>query len=297
MRKSYSIEKSQKRTPFMIGASIVIGIYCLTLVVALGWAMFSSFKYNWDFKTDKFGWPKHGMTIENFITVLTSFQKDVTLADGSQGSVDMLGMFFYSLVYGVGVSFIGNLSRSMCAYVAAKYRHLRWPLFIHTLVLVLMTIAFPGNLAVTIKFYKMMNLYDNLFLCIFTSFGFTGANFLYFYAAYRGVSDEYREAASIDGANQWTIMFRIMMPMVKNIFIALFVLDFIAHWNDYTPSLVWLPRYPMVAYGLYHFKNNDYPNAVEMFACVSVVIIPTLTIFIVFKDKIVSNLSIGGLKG
>ena len=92
MKRVNSIEKAQKRSPFMIGATIVIGLYCLTLVVALGWAMFSSFKYNWDFKTDKFGWPTHGITLENYVTVLTSFQMDVTLASGSTGSVDMLGM-------------------------------------------------------------------------------------------------------------------------------------------------------------------------------------------------------------
>lgn len=293
------IEKAQRRSPFMIIASIVIGAYCLTLVLSLAWAIFSAFKSDWDYSADKFGWPASGLTFDNFITVFTEFTKDVTLADRSTRPVGMIEMFANSLIYGVGVSLIANLSRSMCAYVASKYRHLGWPRFLHTLVIILMTISFPGNLAVTIKFYNMTHLYNNMFLCIVMSFSFTGANFLYFYAAYQGVSNEYAEAAQIDGANQFTIMVQIMMPMIKNIFIALFMLDFIAHWNDYTPSLVYLPRYPMVAYGLYHFKSTlrPVPTTVELFASISVVVLPTLLLFIIFKDKIVSNLSIGGLKG
>jgi len=88
--------------------------------------------------------------------------------------------------------------------------------------------------------------------------------------------------------------------MVKNIFIALFMLDFIASWNDYSVSLVYLPSYPMVAYGLYVY-NMDTGNASSgvplKLAGSALVILPTLTIFIVFRNKIVSNLSIGGLKG
>lgn len=292
MKTTNSIEKAQRRSPFMIVATVIIGAYCLTLVFALAWAIFSAFKYNWDFNNDKFGWPENGFTFENFVKIFTTLSVSVDTR-----AVSILEMFAYSLIYGVGVSFVANFSRSMCAYVAVKYRHLGWTKILHTLVIILMTIAFPGNLAVTIKFYRMTNLYNNLFGCILMSFSFTGANFLYFYAAYQGVSNEYAEAAQIDGANQFTVMLQIIMPMIKNIFIALFMLDFIAHWNDYTPSMVYLPRYPMVAYGLYRFKNVERPNAVEIFASVSVIVLPTLALFIIFKDKIVSNLSIGGLKG
>ena len=187
----------------------------------------------------------------------------------------------------------------MCAYVVARYSHLKWTRAIHVLVIVLLTVAFPGNIAVTIAFYKMMHLYNNLFMCILVSaLSFGGPHFLYLYAAYSSLSREYAESAQIDGANQFTIMFRIMMPMVKNIFIAVFILEFIGHWNDYNPSLLYLPNYPMLTYALYRFQHSiPQPDIPVRLAASTIVMIPTLILFVVFRNQIMSNLSIGGLKG
>ena len=218
--------------------------------------------------------------------------------DGSVKSIGLLAMLFYSIIYSVGVSLVSNVSRSMCAYVCARYSHLKLTKFVYGLVIVLMTISFPSNLAVTIKFFKLVGIYDNLFMTIITSITFGGGHFLYFYAAYVGLSKEYSEAASIDGANQFQVMFKVMMPMCKNIFIALFMLEFIAHWNDYTPNVVFLRSYPMLAYALYHFRlKTPQPSIPLQLSSSTLVIIPTLAIFIAFKDKIMSNLTIGGLKG
>ena len=127
---------------------------------------------------------------------------------------------------------------------------------------------------------------------------FSGPHFLYLYAAYSSLSKEYAESAEIDGANQAVIMFKIMMPMVKNIFIAVFILEFIGHWNDYNPSLLYLPNYPMLTYGLYRFQHhNPQPDIPIRLAASTLVMLPTLILFVIFRNHIMSNLSIGGLKG
>lgn len=297
MKKYTKLENKQRTTPFLIVASVIICIYCVSLILPLVWVIFSCFKFNPDFIKNPFGLPKFGFTWTNF-GAISKIGVQLTSAEGIR-IVGVAEMFLYSIIYAVGVSFVANFSRCVCAYIAAKYRHLRWPVFLHAFVVFLMTFSFPSNLAVTIKFYKMMRMYDNLAMCLITSVAFGGANFLYFYAAFVGVSNEYAEAASLDGAGRFTIMFRIIMPMIKNIFIALFMLEFITHWNDYNPSLIFLPSYPMLAYGLWRFQYQKTPSipVLQQMATTVVVIVPTLTVFILFKDKIVSNLAIGGLKG
>lgn len=298
MKRLSKLERNKKLTPFAITATILLTLYSFLLIFPLLWAVFSSLKLQIDFINTVFAWPKFGFQWGNWIKAFVEIEVPVLSSSGSR-NVQLYEMFFYSLVYAVSTGLIGVFSRSACAYVAAKYKHLKWTAFVHTLVIILMIVSFPSNLAVSIKFYKITGLYNNFIMCCVMSFGFTGANFLYFYAAYCGVSSEYAEAAEIDGANQLTIMLKIMMPMVKNIFIALFMLDFIAVWNNYQTSLVYLPRYPMVAYGLYIYQNATGGSSgvpLKLAGC-ALVIIPTLTIFIIFRNKIVSNLSIGGLKG
>lgn len=302
MKKKSILEKNKKLTPFAILATIFLTLYSLALVLPLFWAVFSSLKLQIDFIDTVFAWPKYGFKWENWVKAFTNISITVPSASSRVGTrkVQLLEMFLYSLVYSVCTGFIGVFSRSACAYVVAKYKHLRWTGLVHSLVIILMIISFPSNLAISIKFSKLVGLYNNFLGRCLMSFGFTGTSFLYFYAAYCGLSREYAEAAEIDGASQLMVMLRVMMPMVKNIFIALFMLDFIASWNDYSVSLVYLPSYPMVAYGLYVY-NMDTGNASSgvplKLAGSALVIIPTLTIFIVFRNKIVSNLSIGGLKG
>ena len=298
MKKLSKLERAKRTTPFLIGATIFIALYSLTLILPLIWAVFSSLKVSIDFQNTVFAWPKYGFHLENWYNAFFEIELNVMTAKGPR-DVYLLEMFGYSIIYSVGTAFIACFSRSACAYVVAKYRHLGWTKLVHTLVIILMIISFPSNLAITIKFYKLIGLYNNFIGCIIMSFGFNGSHFLYFYAAYCGVSSEYAEAAEIDGANQLTIMLRIMMPMVKNIFMGLFILNFIAVWNDYSPSLVFLPSYPMVAYGLYayQFKTQGANSVPLKLAGCTLVILPTLALFVIFKDKIVSNLSIGGLKG
>ena len=121
---------------------------------------------------------------------------------------------------------------------------------------------------------------------------------MYYYAAFKGVSSGYMEAARIDGANEYTIFFRIMLPLIKGTFLALFLLDFIGMWNNYKLSLEYLPSYPVVAYGLFRMKTMRVADniPIQLAGC-SLVIFPTLVLFIIFKEKLIGSLSIGGLKG
>ena len=44
---------------------------------------------------------------------------------------------------------------------------------------------------------------------------------------------ELTQAARVDGASKWTIFSRIIMPMARPVLAVMFLLDFVAAWNDY----------------------------------------------------------------
>lgn len=300
MAKSFM--KNQKRTAFAIVATVLLTVYALLLVLPLCWTVFSSLKTMRDFNSNPFGWPQYGFHLSNYGETLKSLYV-VIFTDSGSRQVLLPEMFLNSIIWAVGSSLVAEFTRSACAYVVAKFGNThKWTKSVHTLVLVLMIVSFPTNLASAIWFNRWVGMYDNMLLRIIGSINFTGPHFLYFYAAYKGVSKEYSEAAYVDGASQFTVMFRVVMPMIRNIFMALFLLSFITAWNDYSTSLVYMPSYPTVAYGLFRIQNNGAVGKLaasvpHKLASCALVIIPTLTVFIVFKDKMVGNLSIGGLKG
>jgi ABC-type glycerol-3-phosphate transport system permease component len=123
---------------------------------------------------------------------------------------------------------------------------------------------------------------------------------LIFQGIFRGLSKDYSEAAIVDGASDFTIMVKINFPMIFNSIIIVAVLNFIAFWNDYQTPMVYLRSHPTVSYGLYYFNNiNDskFGMLIYKVAGFMLMMIPTLLLFLGFKDKMIGNLTIGGLKG
>lgn len=299
--KKSKLFKNQKRTVFALIAFSFILIYAISLVAPLVWTVFSSFKSDIAFAKDPFGWynPKlGGFMPQNYVN---TFKYIYVNPINSDRRILLVEMFVNSLVWAVGSTVVAEFTRSCCAYVVARFRHRhKWVGHIYSLVLILMLVSFPSNLQVGIEFNELCGLYDNMFMKVLSAISFSSPHFLYLYAAYVGVSHEYSEAARIDGAGQFTVMFKIIMPMIKNIFLALCVLTFILQWNDYTISYVFLPSYPVVAHGLFNIQNAPVGEATKVpnqLAACTLVIVPTLIIFIIFKDQMIGNLAIGGLKG
>ena len=136
-------------------------------------------------------------------------------------------------------------------------------------------------------------------LCIMKG-GFLGSNFLIFYATFKGISWEYAEAAFIDGASHVRVLFTIMIPLAMTSIAAIFLLGFIGNWNNWNVHVIYLPNYPMISYALYYFQNNTI-NAIsntpcKLAACM-IVLAPILVLFLLFRKKLMGNLTIGGLKG
>ena len=121
-----------------------------------------------------------------------------------------------------------------------------------------------------------------------------------FSGAFKGLANDYREAAMIDGAGHYSIMFKIYYPMVFPLMAAVFLLGFIGNWNNYMIVVTYLPSYPNLAYGIYMFElmsTNDGYSVPEILAGFIIVAIPTAIIWILSQKLITSKLTVGGLKG
>ena len=144
-----------------------------------------------------------------------------------------------------------------------------------------------------------LGIYDNIFLFSLASFGGFGSNFLIYYAIWKGLSWDYAEAAFMDGAGHFTVLIKIMFPMTVTIFGVLFLTNVIALWADYQTPMVFLPSYPTLAYGVFSFQNSVEAGASVPIKIASLIAVatPMFVLFMIFKDKMMGSLTMGGLKG
>jgi multiple sugar transport system permease protein len=91
-----------------------------------------------------------------------------------------------------------------------------------------------------------------------------------------------------------------MIPMIKTSLLALMLIEFKAHWNDYSYIMIYLPSLPNLALGIFKMQSDNSGIASEIpiqLAGCMLAILPILTMYIVFQDKLIGNVAIGGLKG
>ncbi|WP_298330531.1 carbohydrate ABC transporter permease [Haloactinopolyspora sp.] len=110
---------------------------------------------------------------------------------------------------------------------------------------------------------------------------------------------ELEEAALIDGANQWQIFTRVVLPNSKPALATLAVLSFLSNWNDFiwpiyvlfSPERLTLPAGLRLLQGAY---TTDYP---VMMAGAFIASVPVLILFLFTQRYVIEGVSRSGLKG
>jgi trehalose/maltose transport system permease protein len=117
----------------------------------------------------------------------------------------------------------------------------------------------------------------------------------------REVPTEIEEAAILDGASRWTILTRILAPLVAPAIVTTGLLALIIAWNEFLFALTFTlgaeSRTVPVAIALISgASQHELPWGVIMAASV-VVAVPLVAIVLLFQGRIVSGLTAGALKG
>ena len=283
---------------FEIISVTVLGIYAFSLLFMLAWALVTSVKNIIDFTLEPMAFFVKDIRLINYVSAFREMHVKISTVGGDR-TVEFVELLFNSLFYVAGCCIVSTYTHVTCAYVAAKYPRFITKLM-YSIVLFLMSFTMLSNLSSEIVLLKGTYIYNNRILYFLYCGGFTGSNYLIFYSAFKGVSSTYSEAARMDGAGHYRIMFTIMMPMIKSVITGMMLLQIIGLWNDWYVPMVWLPSYPTISYALYRFQfntENSVSSVPVQVAGSIVVALPTLAIFIAFKNKFIGNIAIGGLKG
>lgn len=285
--------KRGKTSPFFVVLFVLLAIYSLILIGLLVWAMISAFKTPRDFQTNPVGLPEK--IVNNFGEAIKLYKIQVGGVKG-QPRYDMFPQMLYnSILYTVGCTLFNTVVTCLTAYCCARYKY-RLSKIVYAVVLITMTIPIVGSLPSQIQVAQTLRIYNTVWGMWLQSATFLGLYFLVFYETFAALPNSFFEAARIDGAGDFSLIFRIALPLAKNVFFTIFLLNFITYWNDYQTPLLFLKSMPVLSYGLYLItQSNAYVPMIM--AAATVVLAPVVLIFIFANKKLMGNLTVGGVKG
>jgi len=264
---------------------IIFVIYALSLIFPFVWALLNSFKTSTEFfASQQFLSLPNEWTLENYGRVLSEY--------------DIPVMFLRSVYITVVGAFLGVMISAMAAYVVSRY-DFKFRNLVYTIAIAVMVVPTVGSLSATFKLLNDLGMYNNLWTFPIMYAGGFGFGFLLLYAYFKNIPWEYAEAAYVDGASDFGVFFRIMLPQAKPGLIALGVIFGISIWNDFFAPFMFIPDRQTIAVGLQDIVNimqyrAEWPM---LFAAMIIAVIPVIIVFGIFQKTIMENTVAGGLKG
>ncbi|HEU5104148.1 MAG TPA: carbohydrate ABC transporter permease [Roseiflexaceae bacterium] len=167
--------------------------------------------------------------------------------------------------------------------------------------LILATLMIPAQATIIPVFILIsrLGLTDNLMSLILPSWATAFGTFLlrqYFMT----ISNEFEEAALMDGASQWRIYWSVYLPLVAPGLAILAILSFNSTWNEFFRPLIFLnsPEHFTLPLGLVNLAGYMGTGSISVvLAGVILSLIPVLIIFLFGQRYLIEGITMGGVKG
>jgi ABC-type glycerol-3-phosphate transport system permease component len=116
---------------------------------------------------------------------------------------------------------------------------------------------------------------------------------------FMNIPRELEDAALIDGANRFQIIWRIFLPLAKPALATIAIFNFQGVWNDFLPPLVFLHDQSKftVALGLNFFRSTYDVRWGYLMAASLVAMLPVVVVFFLAQRQFIEGISLSGLKG
>ena len=263
---------------------IIIISFVLYAIFPFLWLILASLKTNAELLDDPFKLPE-------------VFQfKNYTEAIEAAGLIQLI---INSLVISSSATFLNVLVSSMCAFAIA--RHTFWGNNVLFL-MIASGILIPLN-ALIIPYYAINNylhLYDTRtgLILVYCAVGLPVSTFI-LTEFFKSIPKEIEEASTLDGCNFVSRYFRIMLPLALPGLATAGTFQFILCWNEfiYAMLLTSSTEIRTIQFGISYFTNQFFSDYVGMFAALVVSIIPSITVFILFQERVITGLTAGSVKG
>ena len=188
-------------------------------------------------------------------------------------------------------------SSAIVAYGFAKIRFKgQGPLF----ALMIATMALPGQVTMIPVFglFRSLGWYGTYLPLIVPSFT-ASAYFVFLLTQfYKTIPDEMSEAARMDGAGDWAIFRRVIIPLSKPALATCALFQFIGTWNDFLGPLLYVndpAKYPL-GYGLQQFVSHYGGFYAQLMAAATIFTLPIIVLFFFAQRTFIQGIATTGGK-
>ena len=277
-------EKSFKDILWRIFRFVFLGFMALISVGPLVWIVMASFKSNKEILSSAFALPTS-----------LSF-------DGYKAALDLAPIFkFYgnSVVISFTSTLLNILIVSMAAYVLARYTF-KGSTFITLLLSASLLVPTSALLMPIYKIMMGIGLFDTRsgLVLVYAALGLPTSLFV-FKSYFQGIPKELEEAAYIDGAGFYRTFFVIVFPLAKSGLATRAILQFLTSWNEFMFGLVLTKSTEVrtLPLALNYFTSQFSFNYTAMFAALTMVILPSIVIYVLLQEQVTTSMVAGSVKG
>lgn len=174
-----------------------------------------------------------------------------------------------------------------------KGRDFLFMLYVVSIMIPVQSIIIPQFLII-----RSLGLYNTHLALVLTG-AFTAFGTFLIKQYFMTIPDSYSEAAHIDGANEFIIFFRIMLPLAKPVFATQIIFAFRYFWNDFFAPLIYITsqRLKTLPLGMSDFATEFYVYKGPQMAASFISIIPVMIIFLAAQKYFVEGVAATGVKG
>ena len=280
--------KSMKTQPFLTkflfyAGNIIIGIIFVSPLI---WMISASLK------------PEAAIFANmNSITTFIPVQASLDNFKEVFSRLDMLQVFKNTFVYIALILVLDLLLNSICGYALAKFDFKGKGMMLNFIVALM---VMPMEAIMLPLYIEMSQLgWVNTLAALVIPFVAKCFSIYMFRQFFCDIPDELLEAAALDGAGPVRTFFTVVMPISKTVYATVFILDFVAHWNDFMwPFLVMTgesKRTIQLAIQVFFGTQPIHYSAIMAALVVSAV--PMLIMFIFMQKYYIEGIASSGIKG
>lgn len=256
----------------------------LLFMIPLMWMLSTALKGRWEIMAWPPQWIPTTMHWENFAEAFSRYP---------------LGRFMLNSGFLVIANIVGQLLA--VPLIAYGFARLRFPGKNILFVIVLGTMMIPGHVKLIPLYtlYHRLGMIDTYWPLILPAF-FGNPFFIFLMVQYmKTIPRDLDEAAYIDGAGTWTILYKIILPLCKPPLTIIIVYTFLWAWNEFLHPLIYLNTFDSfpIQLGLSMFKGRYSVEWNLFMAATLVSILPILILYFLVQRQLIGGIASVGLKG
>lgn len=272
-----------RRKVSVIALNTILLLLGVVTVYPFVWMLSSSFKQNSEIMALEQHLLPQTFVLDNYVNMNAHF--------------NFMRFFANSLLITLVVTVIVVYTSTLCGFVLSKYEFKGRKLLFG---FVLSTMMIPWCVTIIPKYSMIQSLgWMDSYKALIIPAMFSGFGIFMMKQHISALPDEILEAARMDGANEFYIFHRIVLPMSKNGISSIAIFQFLWTWEDFLwPYLVInSEEKQLLAVGLKMFNGQYSTDYGALFAATAISIIPVLLIYLFFQKQFIAGIASSAVKG